>query len=332
MRSPTRSSNRLQGYLALGVWLMALLLLGLRMMPVDGPNMAERLTSEGSTPPPLTQPDRPAPAPPTWHLNAEWDLPPASNRQVARWVDFLVGRQPTRTREWLERTGRYGPMIDAELSRRGMPRDLIYLALIESGLSPTARSHASAVGLWQFMAPTARERGLEISSYVDERMDPVASTHAALDYLEHLHGRFGSWYLAAAAYNTGQGRLGSVLHDYVGGGRYSDGTFWRIRSALPEETRDYVPKLLAAAYIGKAPSLYGLGELAYHPPLVYEEVRVPPLTRLSLLAQLVGLDVAALSDLNPHLVQGTTPPDREWSLRVPPGSSDRLRAALRTQR
>src|SRR5690606_22886879 len=123
------------------------------------------------------------------------------------------GRNRDRTKVWLERQGRYGPLIREELRRRGMPEDLLYLALIESGLSPKAYSRAAASGMWQFISETGRRYGLEVSSEVDERRDPIRSTSAALDYLQELYARFGSWYLAAAAYNTGENRIDRILRE-----------------------------------------------------------------------------------------------------------------------
>jgi membrane-bound lytic murein transglycosylase D len=135
-----------------------------------------------------------------------------------------------------------------------VPRDLVYLALIESGGNATAKSRVGARGLWQFMTPTARDYGLSSS----ERLDPEKSTDAALEYLGDLYRRFGSWYLAFAAYNTGQGRVAQVLKSVTGKTKGTDADFYRIASKLPSETRDYVPKLVAAARVAKEPEKYGM--------------------------------------------------------------------------
>src|SRR5690554_3075524 len=190
-------------------------------------------------------------AAPEVDAGARWDLTVTRNDRVEYWIRFLRTRNRDRTRLWLERSGRYAPMIRRELRARGMPEDLVYLALIESGFSPRAYSSAHAVGIWQFIAATARRYGLEVSSYVDERRDPIASTRAALDYLQDLYGRFGSWYLAAAAYNTGENRVERILRQRVGGARGHDSLFWKIDQYLPRETRDYVPLMLAAGHIAK---------------------------------------------------------------------------------
>src|SRR5690606_16951396 len=150
-------------------------------------------------------------AAPEVDAGVRWDLTMTRNDRVEYWIRFLRTRNRDRTRLWLERSGRYAPMIRRELRARNMPEDLVYLALIESGFSPRAYSRAHAVGIWQFIAGTGRRYGLEISPYVDERRDPIAATRAALDYLQDLYGRFGSWYLAAAAYNTGENRVERIL-------------------------------------------------------------------------------------------------------------------------
>ncbi|HEX6940281.1 MAG TPA: lytic transglycosylase domain-containing protein, partial [Longimicrobiales bacterium] len=152
-------------------------------------------------------------------VGSEWDLPVERNARVEYWIDFLRTEKRDETRQWLERLGYYGPMIQAKLAERGMPRDLVFLAMAESGLDPRAYSAADASGVWQFIAETARRYGLEVSDYVDERNDPVKSTDAALDYLQDLHDQFGSWYLAAAAYNTGENRVARVLDERAGGAR-----------------------------------------------------------------------------------------------------------------
>jgi membrane-bound lytic murein transglycosylase D len=182
-----------------------------------------------------------------------WDLPVTRNESVDMWINFLAGRNAERTQLWLERKGAYGPMIRAELRARGMPEDLLYLALIESGLSPRAYSKAAASGMWQFIAETGQRYGLEVNADVDERRDPIKSTSAALDYLTYLYNRFDSWYLAAAAYNTGENRVGRIMRETFGSEKGTDDQFWKIAHRLPRETRDYVPLMLAAGHIGKEP-------------------------------------------------------------------------------
>src|SRR2546423_13956721 len=148
-------------------------------------------------------------------------------------------------------------MISAKLEKRDMPQDLIYLAMIESGFNPKAQSPAKAGGLWQFISETGKRYGLTVNKKVDERNNPARATDAALSYLSDLHDRFGSWYLAAAAYNSGEGTVSKALKRVTGRTKGTDADFYRISPRLPKETRDYVPKLLAAARIGKNPAKYG---------------------------------------------------------------------------
>ena len=249
-----------------------------------------------------------------------WDLPRTKNASVDMWIGFLEGRNRERTQLWLERSGRYGPMIQAELRRRGMPEDLLYLALIESGLSPKAYSRAAASGMWQFIAETGERYGLEVSSDVDERRDPVKSTSAALDYLQDLYGRFGSWYLAAAAYNTGENRVERILRERAGGAKGADSLFWTIAPYLPRETRDYVPLMLAAAHIGKEPDRYGFNELEYQEELAFDVVWVPGAADLAMIAQASGVSLDEVEELNTHLTRGRTPVNRGWSVRIPAGT------------
>jgi membrane-bound lytic murein transglycosylase D len=249
-----------------------------------------------------------------------WDLPVTRNEHVDRWIGFLQGSNRHRTQLWLERTGRYGPMIRAELRERGMPEDLLYLALIESGLSSRAYSKASASGMWQFIAETGRRYGLEVSAEVDDRRDPVKSTAAALTYLQELYDRFDSWYLAAAAYNTGENRVGRIMRETFGTERGTDDHFWQIAHRLPRETRDYVPLMLAAGHIAKEPAQYGFEDLAYQEPLEYDVVWVPGAVDLPMIARASGVPVAEVKELNLHLLRDRTPSNRASALRLPAGT------------
>lgn len=250
----------------------------------------------------------------------DWDLPVTRNNRVEYWIEFLTGRNRDRTHLWLERAGHFAPVILPALRERGMPEDLIYLAMIESGFSTQAYSRARAVGLWQFIAETGRRYGLEVSTHVDERRDPVKATNAALDYLEELYDQFGSWYLAAAAYNSGEHRVERILRQRAGGQRGDDALYWRISQYLPRETRDYVPLMLAAGHIGKDPEKYGFEGLEMQDPLTFESVRVPESTSLSLVARAAGADASEVESLNPHLLRGMTPPGRDWLVRLPVGT------------
>jgi membrane-bound lytic murein transglycosylase D len=255
--------------------------------------------------------------------DASWDIPVVRNAPVERFIDIFTGRQQDRMALYLKRSGRYEGMIRAKLRERGMPEDLLYLSMIESGFNPTAKSHASAVGLWQFIEDTGERYGLRVDGYVDERKHPEKSTDAALSYLGDLHDQFGSWYLAAAAYNTGEGRVARVMKQVTGKQKGRDADFWRIRSRLPSETREYVPLMVAAALIGKEPAKYGLGGVPRWMPLESDEVQVPAGTRLSLVAEAVGVSENELKRLNPHLVRAMTPPGKKaYAVRVPRGRTE----------
>jgi membrane-bound lytic murein transglycosylase D len=252
-------------------------------------------------------------------VGSEWDLPVERNERVDYWIDFLTKEKRDRTEQWLQRLGYYAPMIQAKLEERGMPRDLVFLAMAESGFDPTAYSRAHASGIWQFVAETGRRYGLEVSEYVDERNDPIKSTDAALDYLQELYDRFGSWYLAAAAYNTGENRVERILNERAGGRRGDESLYWEIGEYLPRETRDYVPIMLAVGHIAKDPEAYGFKNVRYEAPMRFEEIRVEPGTSLEEIAREENVDLDELRRLNAHLVRGQTPPDREWDVRIPVG-------------
>jgi membrane-bound lytic murein transglycosylase D len=190
---------------------------------------------------------------------AGWDLANIDNPSVDSWVRRFQESAPMRRTLsiWLDRMTKYETMISKKLEEREMPQDLIFLAMIESGFNPSAKSPAAAGGLWQFISETGRRYGLNISRKVDERSQPAKASDAALSYLSDLHDRFGSWYLAAAAYNTGENRVGRIMRETTGSERGTDHDYYAIAHRLPQETRDYVPKMIAAARIAKDPAAYG---------------------------------------------------------------------------
>ena len=246
----------------------------------------------------------------------------ATNRRVLEYLEFFQVDARDRFEIWLSRLGRYEGMIRERLRARGLPEDLIYLTLIESGLSNTAVSRARAVGMWQFMASTARLYGLTVDPWVDERRDPYKATDAAVNYLADLVQRLGSVYLAAAAYNAGVARIERGVARLPGEqDTLTDNTFFQLadRRYLRRETRDYVPKLIAASLIAKQPDRYGFTEIQRLPPLVYDEITIPDATGLDVIARLADTSIAAVLELNPRFVRGITPPGREVTVRVPRG-------------
>lgn len=246
-----------------------------------------------------------------------WDIPVVQNEFVQRFVDILGRQQTDRMALYLNRSGRYEGMIRAKLREHGMPEDLVYLSMIESGFNPNARSQAAAVGLWQFIPETGRRYGLRIDAEVDERRDPEKSTDAAIAYLQDLHTQFGSWNLAAAAYNSGENRVARIMREVTGSEQGQESDFWRIRGRLPAETREYIPLMFAAALIGKEPQKFGLGGVERQLPVPVERVQVPGGTSLSSVAAAIGVDERAVRDLNPHLLKGRTPVGDTFPVRIP---------------
>jgi membrane-bound lytic murein transglycosylase D len=192
-------------------------------------------------------------------IQAGWDLANLDHARVDSWVKTFSTNPKVKSNfaVWLDRKATYEPMISAKLTERDMPQDLIYLAMIESGFNPKAKSPAAAGGLWQFISETGKRYGLTITKRVDERNQPAKATDAALSYLSDLHDRFGSWYLAAAAYNTGENRVGRIMRQVTGSERGTDADYYRISNLLPRETQNYVPMMIAAARISKDPGKYG---------------------------------------------------------------------------
>jgi membrane-bound lytic murein transglycosylase D len=165
---------------------------------------------------------------------------------------FTTGEKAAEFATYVERMPQYESMIREKLRRRGMPEDLVYLAMMESGFNPQARSAAEANGIWQLIPDTARRYGLRVDETVDERHDAEKSTDAALSYLSYLYNRFGSWYLAAAAYNTGENRVGRIMTEVTGSEKGTDADYYRIWDRLPGETRDFVPVIVAARRVATA--------------------------------------------------------------------------------
>lgn len=251
---------------------------------------------------------------------ATWDLPNLDHERVDYWVARFdtVPAMRKKFEEFLERAGRWAPPILERLEARGMPKDLVFLAMIESGFNPAARSRAKAAGVWQFIPETGKRYGLAIDRAVDERHDPIRATDAALDYLQDLHDRFNSWYLAAAAYNTGENRVGRIMMETFGREHaMTEADYYRIWDRLPSETRDYVPLMIAAARISKDRAAYGFDHVEPLDPIDWEEVVVPPATLLSSIADERGLTVSEIKTINPHLRIHRTPNDRDYAIRVP---------------
>ncbi|HET7789984.1 MAG TPA: LysM peptidoglycan-binding domain-containing protein [Gemmatimonadales bacterium] len=249
----------------------------------------------------------------------------STNGRVLQYLEFFQTDARDRFAIWLTRLGRYEGFIRSRLRAHGLPEDMVYLTLIESGLSNTAVSHSRAVGMWQFMAGTARLYGLTVDPWVDERRDPFRATDAAARYLSDLVQRLGSVYLAAAAYDAGEGRIERGIGRLPGDvDSVSDHTFFQLadRRYLRRETRDYVPKLIAAALIAKQPERYGFTGIEPLPPLVFDEIVVPDATGLDVVARLADTTVAAILELNPQFIRGITPPGRSVTVRVPRGRGE----------
>lgn len=241
-------------------------------------------------------------------------LPVVLNSRVTYYMGYFQTSGRKHFEKWLQRSGKYIPMMSEILQKKGLPPDLVYLAMIESGFNVRAKSHAAAVGPWQFIRPTALRYGLRVDSWVDERMDPEKSTIAAANYLGDLYEMFQSWELAAAGYNCGEHRVQAAIDTY---NLYD---YWLISDlALPKETRDYVPKLMAALIIAKDPQKYGFTGIYYSEPLRYENVSVPPQKNLNDIARTIGASGSTLAELNPNLKHGVTPPGGLYEIKVPPG-------------
>lgn len=250
------------------------------------------------------------------------DLPLTVNASVLQYLSYFAsprGRDIVET--GLERAGRYRTMIESTLKKEGLPLDLIYLAQAESAFKPKAVSSKGARGIWQFMPYSGEEYGLHRTYWVDERDDPEAATEAAAETLRDLYTTFGDWYLAMAAYNSGPMNVTRAV-ERTG---YAD--FWQLQqlNALPEQTKNYVPIILALALVAKDPGLYGIHVDADPGPEV-DSVALEHSVSLRLVADATGASLDDLQALNPELVRGVTPP--EFDLNVPKGTGDKLKADI----
>jgi len=234
---------------------------------------------------------------------------------IDKFIRYFQTRGRDRFELYLSRSGKYTEMMRKILAKYGLPDDLIYLAMIESGFSPKAYSVARAAGPWQFITATGKRYGLRIDWWADERRDAEKSTHAAASYLKDLYGMFEPWPLAAAAYNAGEGKIARAVTRY----RSDDYTELIRYRYLKQETKDYVPKMMAALNIAKEPEKYGFGDVQYEAPLDLRSVTVPGGTDLAALAGILNVPYETLREWNPELRRFCTPPDRErYKLRLSP--------------
>jgi len=252
------------------------------------------------------------------------EIPLEVNERVIAWLDYFQGPCRDRFQRYMERSGRYRNMMQDILRKNGLPEDLIYLAMIESGFSLNAYSSARAAGPWQFINSTGKHYGLAINSWVDERRDPEKATYAAVRYLKNLYDEFGDWYLAMAGYNAGEGKVRKAI------AKLGTKDFWKLADAggkyFKAETRDYVPKFIAAAIIAKMPENFGFEKINYQDPLDYEIATVDSQTDLKVISECAGVDHEEVLLLNAHLISGATPPSaKDYIVKLPKGSVERFK-------
>ncbi len=246
-----------------------------------------------------------------------YDLPLTSplDQRILQAISVFMGPGKGYFAKWLNRKSRYEKIIRTKLAERDMPKDLMYLAMVESGFNPKAWSKASASGMWQFISGTGRRYGLHDDWWYDARRDPIMATDAALDYLGDLNDEFGDWHQAMAAYNCGEGRIRRYRN------QDSSLTYWNM--PLPQETRFYVPKILAAMIIGHNPERYGFVVDKAESPLEFDTASVHDCLSIRAIAQAAGVSEDTIISLNPALRRWCTPPDqREYQVNIPSGTRD----------
>lgn len=253
-------------------------------------------------------------------------IPTEINSSVEKWINYFKGRGRPHMEKYLLRSTRYEALMKKVLRDNKLPEDLFYIALIESGFSSHAFSHASAVGYWQFIRGTGKRYKLNINKLVDDRRDPVLSTQAAADYFKDLYGLFDSWYLSMAAYNVGEGRVLRAIR------KYKTRDFWELsrnKRALPAETDNYVPKYIAAKLIAKNPDKYGFDGIDYMPPIEFDHISLDKPINLRLMAEKMNLNYEDFKALNPRFKGEIAPlnKDKSLGLRIPPGAYEMAIAA-----
>lgn len=248
---------------------------------------------------------------------------PVSNETAIKAIEKNISLFRDRIRErftiWLERSAKYMEIMKEILREKELPEELVFLPIIESGFNMDAYSRARAVGPWQFIASTAKRYGLVIDWWRDERKDPIKSTKAAADYLKDLYRMFGSWNLALAAYNAGEGRISKALK------RSDADNYWALLSTkqIKKETKEYVPRYIAATMIANTPEDYGFINLDYHEPLEYEEVTINSPLDIEVIAKCAETTVKEIKELNPELRRWSTPPNiPQYTIRIPSGSKE----------
>ncbi len=244
----------------------------------------------------------------------DFDIPIVFNDAVKYFIQYFTSEKRKAFSNWLKRSRYYIPAMKEILKEQGLPEDLVYLAMIESGFNPKAYSPASACGPWQFIYETGGRYGLKVNYWIDERRDPEKSTVAAAKYLRDLFNQFGCWYLAAAGYNSGERRVERAIE------KHNTNDFWEIvkYNTLPRETREYIPKLIAAAIIAKDPEKFGFGAIGYDEPVRFSKTKVPAGTPLKTIAKSASMDLGDLRAINPEILRGITPPDTgNYEIKLP---------------
>jgi membrane-bound lytic murein transglycosylase D len=261
------------------------------------------------------------------------ELPVRWDARVVRYLDYYRSdpRGRNLVQAWVRKSGRYGAAMRRVLEEQGLPDDLVWVSLIESGFDPAVRSPAGAVGLWQLMPEGARAYGLVVDRWIDERLDVERSTEAAARYLSDLHRRFGSWELALAGYNMGYGGLLAAIR------KYNTNDYWelsKLEAGIPYETALYVPKIIALAVASKNAASFGLENVKADPAVTFDSLPVPSGVSMKTIATAAGVDVASVEALNPQLKAGRTPPEAPsseattWMVRVPFGKGATAGQAL----